>query len=288
MSKASNQADSRVQSWLERWQHWIAVLVSALLHVLFLFLMMLSSRINVTPPQGTAGGSRMVVDFIGATPPQPKRTPPAKPAARKPAAKPPAASRLQSTLVTRADDPVPSDADAPSDSLAEVPTPTPPDAPDDAAQDQTDAPAAVPPPTPQRRPHIWGQPPGMLQEDHAPENAGLARSPAINRGRRSDASTAAPSMEAGGYQVYYDLLSESRLRTWRDQGMTELFLPLPGTRRYMICPLETALRRESGPCRLLEPDDPELKNIGDAREGINMQKVYRQGEEVWSGPGPYR
>jgi hypothetical protein len=43
-----------------------------------------------------------------------------------------------------------------------------------------------------------------------------------------------------------------------------------------------------GPCRLLEPDDPELANIGDAREVINMQQVYRQGELVWRGPGPYK
>lgn len=95
-------------------------------------------------------------------------------------------------------------------------------------------------------------------------------------------------MEVGSYQVYYDLRSEPRLRAWREQGMTELFLPLPGTQRYMVCPLETALRRESGPCRLLEPDSPELEKIGDAREVIDMQKVYRRGELVWSGPGPYR
>ncbi|MGH8060674.1 MAG: type II toxin-antitoxin system RelE/ParE family toxin [Pseudoxanthomonas sp.] len=284
MSKASSEADTRVESWLERWQHWIAAIISVLLHLLFLFLMLLSSRINVTPPQGTAGGSRMVVDFIGATPPQPRRTTPAKPAARKPAAKRPAASRVQSTLVTQADHPLPPDADALAE---EVPTPMPDDA-DDAAQDQAQAPAAAPPPTPQRYPHTWGQPPGMLPEDLAPENAGLARSSSTDRGRRNDASNAAPSMEVGGYQVYYDQRSETRLRAWRDQGMTEIFLPLPGTRRYMVCRLETALKRESGPCRLLEPDSPELKNIGDAREGINMQKVYRQGEEVWSGPGPYR
>ena len=276
MSKASNQADTRTESRIERWQHWIAVLVSALLHLLFLFLMLLSSRINVTPPQGTAGGSRMVVDFIGATPPQPTPKSPARPAARKPAVKSPAKSRVQSTLVVQADDPLPPDA-ATSDSLMQVPTPTPPDT----------VPAA-PPPTPRRRPRIWGQPPGMLQENLAPENAGLARSPAIDRGRRNDASSAAPSMEVGGYQVYYDQRSETRLRAWRELGMTEIFLPLPGTRRYMVCPLETALKRESGPCRLLEPDDPELKTIGDAREVINMQKVYRLGEEVWSGPGPYR
>ena len=288
MSKASSKADSRVESWLERGQHWIAVLVSTLLHLLFLFLMMLSSRITVAPPQGTAGGSRMVVDFIGATPPQPTRTTPtpARPAARKPAAKPPAKSRVQSTLVTQADDPLPPEADA---LATEVPTPVPPDAADDAAQDQAQAPAATaPPPTPRRYPHTWGQPPGMLPENLAPENAGMARSPAIGRGRRNDDAISAPSMEVGGYQVYYNQRSEIRLRAWRDQGMTEIFLPLPGTRRYMVCPLETALKRESGPCRLLEPDSPELKNIGDAREVIDMQKVYRLGEEVWSGPGPYR
>ncbi len=129
----------------------------------------------------------------------------------------------------------------------------------------------------------------MLQEDHAPQNAGLSSSPAIQRGRSNNAAAAAePSLEVGGYQVYYDLRSEARLRAWRDAGMTELFMPLPGTRQYMVCMLETALKRESGPCRLLEPDSPELATIGDAREGINMQQVYRQGEVVWRGPGPYR
>lgn len=271
MSKASNQADARTEPWIDRWQHRIAVLSSTLLHLLFLLLALLSSPVTVTPPQGTAAGSRMVVDFIGATPPQPAQVrPPSKAPPSKPAAKSPAASRLQSTPVTRADDPVP------------------PDAPDETAQAEAQAPAAAPPPAPARRPHIWGQPPGMLPEDLAPENAGMARSPSIDRGRRNDASVAEPSLEVGGYQVYYDLRSETRLRAWRDQGMTELFLPLPGTRRYMVCPLETALRRESGPCRLLEPDSPELANIGDAREVINMQQVYRQGELVWRGPGPYK
>lgn len=282
MSKASSRADTRVESWLERWQHWIALVVSAVLHLVFLFLMMLSSRMVIAPPQGTAGGSRMVVDFIGATRPQPPRPIPVKPAARKPATRRPAASRVQSTLVAQADDPLPPEADP---LTTEEPTPVPDDA-DDAAQDQ--AQAASPPPTRQRRPHTWGQPPGLLAEDLAPENAGLARSAAIENGRRNDSSKGPPSMEVGGYQVYYDQRSETRLRAWRDQGMTEIFLPLPGTRRYMICPLETALKRESGPCRLLEPDSPELKSIGDAREVIDMQKVFRLGEEVWSGPGPYR
>ena len=273
MSKASSRADARAESRIERLQHWIAVLSSALLHLLFLLLAMLSAPITVTTPQGadSDAGSRMAVEFIGETPP------PVSPAvASRPAATPPAASPIQSTLVTRADDPVP------------------PYVPEDAAQGDTQASAATTPTapptstTPQRRSRIWGQPPGMLQEDLAPVNAGLARSPAIRRGRGNDASSAEPSMEVGGYQVYYDLLSETRLRAWRDQGMTEIFIPLPGTRRYMVCPLETALRRESGPCRLLEPDSPELQTIGDARETINMQQVYRLGELVWRGPGPYR
>lgn len=95
-------------------------------------------------------------------------------------------------------------------------------------------------------------------------------------------------MEVDGYQVYYELISETRLRAWRDQGMTELFLPLPGTRRYMVCPLEVALRRGSGACRMVEPDAPELEAIGDARQVINMQRVYKLGEVVWRGPGPYK
>lgn len=274
MSKALSRADARAEPRIERLQHWIAVLSSALLHLLFLLLAMLSAPVIVAPPQGTAGGSRMAVDFIGDTPPQPTHAPPAPtPTPRKPAAKPRTASRVQSTLVTRADDPVPYVV------------------PDETTQDSAQAPAAATPTaptTPRRRAYVWGQPPGMLAENVATENAGLARSSAIDHGRGNDTSAAVTSLEVGGYRVYYDLRSENRLRTWRDQGMTEIFLLLPGTRRYMACPLETALRRESGPCRLLEPDSPELKTIGDAREAIDMQRVYRQGEVVWSGPGPYR
>ena len=271
MSQASRPADARAESRIERLQHWIAALSSALLHLLFVLIAIWLSPVNVTPPQGSAAGSRMAVDFIGKTPPPP--TP--KPSPRKvEASKPAAAARVQTTAVAHSDDPLPDDN------------------PDDAAQGDSQASAAAtPPPAPTqatpRRSHTWGQPPGMLREDLAAENAGLARSPATQRGRGND-SVAGPSMEVGGYQVYYDLRSETRLRTWRDQGMTEVFLPLPGSRRYMACPLETALKRESGPCRLIEPDSPELANIGDAREAINMQKVFRMGEVVWSGPGAYR
>lgn len=275
MSKALNQADSGAEDRIERLQHWIAVLSSALLHLLFLLLaMLLSPPVTVAPPQGADAGSRMAVDFIGDTPPQPTDVPLAvTPTPRKPAAKPRASARVRATPVTRADDPVPYVV------------------PDETAQDSAQAPAATmptAPTTPRRRPHTWGQPPGMLPEQAASENAGLARSSATDRGRGNDASAAVASLEVGGYQVYYDLRAEARLRAWRDKGMTEVFLLLPGTRRYMVCPLETALRRESGPCRLLEPDSPELAAIGDAREVIDMQRVYRQGEVVWNGPGAYR
>ena len=56
----------------------------------------------------------------------------------------------------------------------------------------------------------------------------------------------------------------------------------------MVCPLETALRRESSNCRMLAPEDPEMANIRDAREVIGFHRVYRRGEVVWRGPGPYR
>ena len=97
-----------------------------------------------------------------------------------------------------------------------------------------------------------------------------------------------PSMEVGGYQIVYDLLAEQRLRDWMDKGMKELSIPLPGTRFRMVCPAEVALRRESSKCRLLDPTDPEMQAIGDARQVITVMYVYRRGELVWRGPGPYR
>ena len=97
-----------------------------------------------------------------------------------------------------------------------------------------------------------------------------------------------PSMEVGGYQIVYDLLGEARLRGWIEQGMKEVSIPLPGTRQRMVCPAEVALRRGSSKCRLLDPGDPAMQAIGDAREVITVMYVYRRGELVWRGPGPYR
>ena len=260
---------------LERLQPWIAALSSTLLHALLLLLAMTTEPVVVSNPQGTAGGGRIDVSYVDVHEPipSPPETPaaPTPPRERMPPRPDPAeasASRLQVVEVDQAPEPLPTQAREPRD------TATPP--------------AAAPPRPPGRPRHVWGQPPGMLPEQHAPVNAGRAPSPAIERGRRHNASSSGPSMEAGGYQVLYDVLSEERMRAWRDEGITELFLPLPGTTQYMVCPLETALRRGSGPCRLLAPDDPEMASIGDARRVITMERVYRRGELLWRGPGAYR
>ena len=271
MSKASRRTGSGVPARAERLQSWIAVLLTALLHLLLLLLVMLSPPITMTEPQDGATGGGMEVTYIDQTlqppspvhPPTTRTTPPRKP--RKAA---PTTTHIQTTLVTQAADPEPLRVvDIPDNAT------TPPDVPDEAAA---------------RPARAWGQPPGMLPENPVPANAEPARSSAGNRGRSNAGASEGTSMEVGGYRVYYDLLDDARLRAWRDQGMTQVFLPLPGTRRYMVCPLEIALQRESGECRLVQPDDPGLKTIGDARIVITMQQVYRLGEVLWRGPGPYR
>lgn len=277
MSKASRRTGPGADDLAERWQPRIAALVTALVHLLLVLLVMLAPPITTSSPQGGAAGSRMAVTYIDESlqvppppvqPPTPRKTPPRKP--RKAA---PSPSRVRTTLVVQADAPVPPDAS-------------------DSPQQQPNEPPSAPPEVPReitRRPQQrWGQPPGMLPQDLAPVNAGMARSTAVDSGRRTDAATSGGGLEVGGYQVYYDLLDEARLRTWREQGMTELFLPLPGTRRLMVCPLEIALHRDSGACRLVEPDSPELKTIGDARDVLTMQRIYRLGEVLWRGPGAYR
>lgn len=288
MTRAPRPSGTGTGSRIERLQPWIAALLSAAIHGLLLVLAMLSEPLTVSTPQGSAAGGRAIqVVYIDepADSAEAERAPPASPTPRReppPQPRPdPAearrdATRLQTTPVPRAEDlPPPETAES-----KDAARPTPPA----AAQA-----SAVRPPRATGRPrHAWGQPPGMLQEEHAPVNAGPAPSPAVHQGRRYDASSGQPNLEVGGYQVLYDLMSEDRARAWREQGMTEVFLPLPGIRQYMVCPLETAIRRESGPCRLVEPDDPGLMDIGDARDVISMERVYRRGELVWRGPGAYR
>ena len=230
----------------------------------------------------------VIAGFIGEPQESDQSTPapPSPPPTRASDPVPPAraASRLRSTLVDRADNPIPPDAPVPSDSLSARRAPSP------SERRNESRPQPPSPSSPaRRRPETWtGRPPGLIEEDLAPQNAGLANSPAIRNGRGRDMTANGPSMELGGYLVYYDVLSEERLRAWARQGMKELSIPLPGTRYYMVCPLEIALRRGSGKCRALDPDSPEMAAIGDAREAVTMLQVYKQGELVWRGPGPYR
>lgn len=275
MSQASRRTGSGAQDRSERLRSRVAVFVTALLHLLLVLLMMWMPPITVTTQGGDAGGS-LEVTFIDESlrPPPPVHPPAARTAPpRKHVKTTPKASRIRTTLVMQSEDPVPPDSADTSDTptTSHPSEPASPAVPDEAAQQPL---------------HTWGQPPGMLPQDVARANAGLARGTASARGR--DAASSGASMEVDGYQVYYDLVRENHLRAWRDQGMTEVFLPLPGTRRLMVCPLELVLRRDSGECRMVEPDAPELKAIGDARDVINMQRVYKLGEMLWRGPGPYR
>ncbi len=303
MSRSSQRAIATAQPRIEHLQKWIAATICVLLHLLLLLLALSRPPITVTTPQGAAAGSRTEVTFIddddGSPPPTdvppartaaPRTPRPPRPDAPAPA---PTASRLQATIVDRPDDFVVPVAADPSETVVATPPPAPqpadaepepPSSPDVIVQ----APAPSPPPAPPRPARAWGQPPGMQAEPRAPVNAGNANSSAVVRGRGRDGSTAELSMDIGGYQVYYEVRSDERLREWRDKGITELYLPLPGIREYMVCPLEVALRRGSGKCRLLDPYSPEMEGIGDAREVINMQEVYRRGQPMWRGPGPYR
>ncbi|HLM54393.1 MAG TPA: type II toxin-antitoxin system RelE/ParE family toxin, partial [Pseudoxanthomonas sp.] len=234
MSDASNRLEARAGPTHERLDPWIAAFVSALLHLLALLALLYASTPTVTTPQGAASGGRVEVDFVGETRQPATQGPPSPPPARtlRPVPAPPAASHVRSTLVERTDDPVPPNAptasDGPTPALQPmerpgVSPPQPSEATDAATQRQARAPAANPPASTRRRPRVWGQPPGMIEEDADPVNAGPSRSPAPGRGRGDEASSADASLEAGDYQVHYQLVSEARLRTWRDAGMTELF-----------------------------------------------------------------
>ncbi|MXV07973.1 type II toxin-antitoxin system RelE/ParE family toxin [Xanthomonas sp. LMG 9002] len=283
MSRASHRAPVAAETRSERWQRWIAWVLSALLHVLMALALLYAAKPTMSTPQGAAGGSRIRVDFLGesdkpAKPLPPKPTPP--PASATPKRRH-ATTTVQSTLVAQSDDPVPPPDRADTPKAADTPRTAPAPSPAQTADSN-------PPPPTERRPQTWtGRPPGALDTDTAPDNSGLAAGPG-SRGNRHDMDAAQPSLEVGGYLVYYDLGSESQLRAWQQQGMKELFILLPGTEYRMVCPLEIALTRGSGKCRALPPDSPELKGIGDARQVITMLQVYHQGELVWRGPGPYR
>ncbi|WP_068830273.1 plasmid stabilization protein ParE, partial [Xanthomonas cerealis] len=198
MSNASHRAAPRATSWVERLDPWIAAIVSAVLHLLMLLLLLLADPPTMNTPQGAASGGRTKVDFIGATrqPVPPVKTPLSPQPKHKPAPVKarPATSPVQSTLVAQADDPVPPPDPVAAASAPALPAPTPaeqpaPPQPDPAAQQQTQAAASEPEPT--RRRETWtGRPPGAIDQDLGPNEAGLVRDGGGRGGRRGDLSDA--------------------------------------------------------------------------------------------------
>ncbi|WP_395683901.1 type II toxin-antitoxin system RelE/ParE family toxin [Dokdonella sp.] len=260
----------------------LAALVSVLLHALLLVVMMRDPPITTATQQARAGSSGMRVTLLDQTlPPSPaepvppvhKRARPNKPKAPRAIERPPPIPIDQATV------PMPAEV-ADTTDPADIPPDT---APEPSAAPRDTAKVARPA-------HVWGQPPGMsAPDDNAIASAALAAKLGSNRGRSDTAPPpVGPDMGVDGFQVFYELANETRLRAWRAQGMTELFLPMPGSLRLMVCPLEVALRRGSSACRMVDPDSPQLKVIGDARDVINIRRVYHLGDVVWSGPGPYR
>ena len=263
----------------ERVRRWAAALLTVLLHVLFaLFLMAPPAPTTMTTPPGQAGDSSMEVTLIdeSVSLPPPEPVPMHRKAVRRKKPKTlRAIAPIPPTPVVQSALPMPAPVADTSDTSPEPPTTEP---------EPTDAARGI-----EERPVIpFGRQPSVRQDDNARANAALAAELGRHRGRSNNAAPAGTNMGVDGFHVYYDLADEDRLRAWRKQGMTELFLPMPGTLRLMVCPLEVALRRGSSECRMVEMDSPELKFVGDAREVIHVQRVYHLGDEVWSGPGAYR
>ncbi len=263
----------------------LASLVSLLVHILFVLALLYSSQITLAPPEGSAsGGARVKVDFLGETtqddqripvPPAATTPPSDRPRPRKPLVTTAVTSPVDTTRVTEADNPLSPDEQA-----------TPPQA-DEAVVRQEPRPPASQPTPAWRRNSRWGQPPGMLAQDTAPENMGTTARAGRSQGRGQD-NNAAPSMEVDGHQIYYDLRNERKIAEWQLQGMKDISFPLPGRSDLMVCALEIVATRGSGGCRLLQPGDPELANIGDARDVVDVMRIYRRGELIWRGPGAYR
>ncbi|WP_269790304.1 type II toxin-antitoxin system RelE/ParE family toxin [Stenotrophomonas sp. Iso1] len=276
---------STPELWNERRDGWAATLLSALLHLLMLLLLLHSNPPVVSSPQGSSGGGRVKVDFVGNAPPspQPQQVPPQQ--------KPSDTPRSQRKPLThrRSDNRKPVREaryiEPPSEPDQEE-NPTPAQAPAQAASPAAAAPSETVP----RRPQTWtGRPPGWVEKPTTSDDDGRSAGQGDrSEGNRVDRSAGQPAMEVGGYQIIYDLLSETRLRARMEEGMKELLIPLPGTTYVMVCPAEVALRRGSSKCRMLPADSPELQAMGDARQFVIVMYVYRYGELLWRGPGPYR
>lgn len=269
---------------IKRNERSIASLVSLLVHVLFVAALLYSSKIELAQPESSStGGARVKVDFLGEpnddeqrvpVPPTGTRNPSERTKPLKPLVTTPVTSPVDTTRVTEAENPV-----APDQTQPQPP----------ASQQAIAPPQNRPPSNPPawRRSAQWGQPPGMLTQDTAPDNYGRTVGTGQRQGN-NQGNAATPSMEVDGHQIYYDLRNELKVADWQAQGMKEVSFPLPGRRELMVCALEIVATRGSGGCRLMQPNDPALATIGDARDVVNVMRIYRRGELIWRGPGAYR
>ncbi len=273
--------------WNRRRDPWAAALISALVHLMMLLMLLYSNPPVVSSPEGASGGGRVKVDFLGEAPPstQPQQVQPQDKPKQTPRTQPKPAKQRRSEDRK----PVPE--------ARYIEPPSEPEQEESQTQAQTPATqpaAASPSETTPRRPQTWtGRPPGSLDRTTSQQDQGRTMGQGNDSGRRVDRSAGAPAMEVGGYQIIYDLLSEEKLRAWMEgakevDGKKELSIPLPGTTWLMVCPAEVALRRGSSKCRMLQAGSPELQDIGDARQFVIVMYVYRYGELLWRGPGPYR
>ncbi len=267
----------------ERLQPWLAAVASVVLHLLMLAVLMWAKPPPVlADTSGAASGGRIRVDFVG----QPQPDPPQPQDARATPLPPAPARRLDPQELL--------DPDRLLLAADPEPQPEPPEPPPQVeprpSPARTARAEAVPDRSPLRQPpHPWnGRPPGMVEDTTTELDDGRDGGMADNQGRRDQADAGSQVMDVGGYQVIYELLGEQTLRDWIAQGLTEVAIPLPGTRQRMVCPAEVALRRGASKCRMLDPASAEMIGIGDAREVISVRYVYHLGELVWRGPGPYR
>jgi hypothetical protein len=274
----------REDLYIKRHERSIGSLVSLLVHLLFVAALLYSSKMELAQTESSStGGARVKVDFLGEptddeqripVPPTGTQNPSERPKPLKPLVTTPVTSPVDATRVTEAENPV-----APDESQ-----PQPPSSQQAIAPPQDRPPSSSPA---WRRSARWGQPPGMLAQDTAPENLG----PTVGAGQRQgnqQGNAATPSMEVDGHQIYYDLRNERKIAEWQLQGMKEISFPLPGRADLMVCALEIVATRGSGGCRLAQPGDPDLANIGDARDVVDVMRIYRRGELIWRGPGVYR
>lgn len=283
MTNTPHHSTEGNRSELERWPSWLGMVTSVVVHGLILLILLHAAKTRIAPPQGGGmGGARVPVQFIGQpaqgekrpVTPNIRRQPTEQSSRQRPSKKAPP---IQATRVTKAENPLMMEKDP--FRIPEI---------DDGASRQRLAQPPVGAPNAPRATAPTGQAPGLPSRETAETNNSPARGETRGKTQGPPAPGSEPRMDVDGHQIYYDVRNENWLLDWQDQGMTELYFPLPGRKDFMVCPLEIVARRSSGGCRLVQPDDPELPKIGDARKVVHVVRVYRRGELIWQGPGAYR